>query len=344
MDWVRAFFNSLLHGDKKTKQYLGGIVASFVAFLFFLVLAFFSMPVLNGILSGVGLLTGILLVTNVRFYIAEMKEEEEKEAAREEFLRKKGLVYYNNHKDVSMHTASYVNSYVKLYTKKKIKKLMYAYKVKKENLPVIIDEWKSEKLFNVPAFIWKDKNFLYFLVLDEETKMMKIDRNDLSIIRIKKDVAAIKEDDDLWDSHSLIGKVFNELKTPCYKDEDGTYLKKQYLIGDDIYFRKASIKNVRELLELDIEIDNKKYLTAYYNDYFRNVYKLLLLQKEGLIEEAEYDEKVRYELQGMAESKMKLNVFHEYLAQMLMEGILAKEYGEYALKIRKNLRIKVNND
>ncbi|MBP3568294.1 MAG: hypothetical protein J6K04_03920, partial [Lachnospiraceae bacterium] len=224
------------------------------------------------------------------------------------------------------------------YDEKKIKKLMVAYKVKKHHVTIMIDSCQAERIVQSPAYMWKDSTYLYFLVLEEEPRLIKSPVRESDVIHIRRGLAArpLEEYKDM-NEPSLVSMIFGNLLPKYYKKESGPYRmdykKNLYSAAPGIWCTSTSVKNMLKLLPNNFVLDESKIESE--STYYQEIYIARLMYWDGVYSGQEYKEKVLETLKGLEDAVLSEGTVREYLNAMLMKGLIPREYAEYVLSKRK---------
>ncbi len=224
------------------------------------------------------------------------------------------------------------------YDEKKLKKIMVAYKVKKHHVPIMIDMCSAEKIVQSPAYLWNDASYLYFLVLEEEPRLIKTKRSASDAIHIRKGITARPmEEYPEMNEPSVINMIFGSLMPKYYKVETGPYRtefrKNLYSAAPGIWCTSASVKNLLKILPDRFVLDGGK--TEEESIYYQEIYNARLMFWDGITSAQEYKEKVLDILGGLIQAGISESTVKEYLNAMLMKGLIPREYAEYVISKRK---------
>ncbi len=224
------------------------------------------------------------------------------------------------------------------YDEKKLKKLMVAYKVKKHHVPVMIDVCQAERIVQSPAYMWNDANYLYFLVLAEEPRLIKSRLSDSDTIRIRRGITARPmEEYPEMNEPSVINMIFGSLLPKYYKVENGPYRteyrKNLYSAAKGIWCTSASVKNMIKILPERFALEDGK--TENESIYYQEIYIARIMFWDGIYSGQEYKEKVLEILSGLIRAEISEGTVMEYLNAMLMKGLIPREYAEYVISKRK---------
>ena len=351
--------NTLKHGDSRTRQKLMVMIGLLGLGLVLLLCALlFTNPVL-GLVAFAFLFADGLMVLNSSFQKKEItmkkinkeklqKVQEQKsrkntaEEPEEEETEQPGALEWissekkERPKPEGVSEEAQTSRYVK-YTDSHLKKIMVAYKVKREHVLVLVDYCPSERISQCPAYAWKDREYLYFLLLKEEATMIKASLKELSGITIRRNVTARPniEYEELKEN-TLIGKLFGELVPSYYQVETELrrveHKKNMYEVAPGVWCTAASVRNLLKLLPAVFHLEGNKLEGE--SEYFKDIYCSRVLYYDTVYKGAEYKDKVIGTLTDMATANIADGTFHTYLARMVMQGLIPQEYADYAVSKR----------
>ncbi len=224
------------------------------------------------------------------------------------------------------------------YDEQKLKKIMVAYKVKKHHVPVMIDICQAEKIEQSPAYMWKDANYLYFLVLGETPRMIKSRISESDTIYIRRGVEARPmEEYPEMNEPSVVSMIFSGLLPKYYKKESSPYRmdyrKNLYSAAPGIWCTSGSVKNMLKLLPDHFVLEDGK--TDGESTYYQEIYIDRLMYWDGIHSGQEYKEKVLEILNELIRAELADSTVMEYLNAMLRKGLIPREYAEYVISKRK---------
>lgn len=224
------------------------------------------------------------------------------------------------------------------YNEKEIKKLLIAYKVKKHHVPVLIDLCAAEKIVRRPAYMWNDASFLYFLVLDQEPRLLKSRLSESDTVHIRRGMTARPMDEypELNDK-SVVSMIFGGLLPKYYTVETGPYRteyrKNMYSAAPGIWCSSGSVKNILKILPARFVLDESK------NDeesiFYQEIYIARVMFYDGIYSAQEYKEKVLDILGDLIRAEIAEGVVKEYLNSMMDKGLIPWEYADYVISKRK---------
>ena len=224
------------------------------------------------------------------------------------------------------------------YDEKQLKKLFVAYKVKKHHVPVMIDMCQAEKIVQSPAYMWNDANYLYFLVLEEEPRLIKSRLSDSAEIHIRRGMSArpMEEYPEL-NEPSVISMIFGALLPKYYKADNNPYRteyrKNLYSAAPGIWCTSASVKNMLKIIPNKFVLDNGTIEGE--SAYYQEIYIARIMFWDGIYTGQEYKEKVLEILAGLIRAEIADGIVMDYLNAMMLKGLIPREYAEYVINKRK---------
>ena len=305
--------NTLRYGDKRTKRTLFVLLGLAAGALFLGGLALLMENQVLFVLAGTGLLVDGLLFLNTSF----------------------------SGKSIAVPAAAGEPQQNPLlqYDAPRLKRLMVAYRVKREHVPILIDFCSAENIRYCPAYLWTDAAQIYILLLEREPRMLKYPISSVKELRIRVGVPAKPSAEyQTLKETSLVGKVFAPYLPKYYKREGAGYQvdirKNLYSIGEGLWCTPASAANIRRLLSAEPVLEESKINSDAYSPYFREIYVSRILYRDGVITAGEYKSKVQEVLESLAERAVSDEVFQNQLAQLVLGGLVPQEYADYAVTKR----------
>ena len=340
---LEKLINTLKYGSTKTKQK----IYTMLGFLVLGVGLFIASIVLSNLLFGIFAFAIIfvdgLILVNTSFEQKSVSikngEKVKKERKKEEDDTPGALEWVSSEKkekEEEKLEEQEENPLVQ-YDEKKLKKLFVKYKVKKEHVTILIDECRAEKIYECPAYMWKDKVYLYFLLLDKEARMIKFPCSEIGDIVVRRGVMArpAEEYKELQEN-AMIHMVFGSLLPKYYQNENSyrmEYKKNLYSVGSGIWCTSGSVSNMLKVLPKKFSLEDNKLDNV--NSYYREIYIARMLFFDGVLSPKQYKEKVLEILSALVKSDLSDETVKDYLSQMMMTGLLPKEYADFALSKRK---------
>lgn len=369
---MKKIINSLLYGNEQTKSYLMAIIILSILTIIFGILCVINLSFCFGVLCvGAGILDGIIL-NNITFenetYLLKRKAsiEKEKEERKIEKETKKEvnsiLTEQNDKKEeltedenldpelkrsekkkvstegqedipIDLKTEEEEEIPYKNYTKEKMKQIFYKYKIKEEHRKVMIDFCTPFRIKQCPAYVWRDRKNLYFLLLEEEPRKIEIALNKIDGIHYEKG-AVVKSslDYDKFKEPSFIGSIFVSYLPTYYekvKNERKHYCKNLYVITPELKVTNTSARSLFDILEADFLLQDKIMTSNRFDTYFKLAYKSNILLRDQVITPEEYKDKIRVLLTSISQGEMSEREYISLINQLEEYKLITKEYAKY---------------
>ena len=230
-------------------------------------------------------------------------------------------------------------SHIKKYNEKSIKKLMIKYKVKKEHRKVMIDGSKAFRIRQCPAYLWKNRKEVSFLLLEEEPRIIKIPIDRIREIGYKKMVEANPTSDyPEFMEPSLITKLFSEFlpqyKEGSYRGKMGAF-KNLYTVTPDICITNTSAKNLLDIIEVEFAVHDEVTNSRNFSEYYKTAYQTNILWKDGVISTSEYKNRVKRLLTHVAQEPISKQIYDDLLQQLVQHKLITNEYASYYRELKK---------
>lgn len=334
--------NTLKYGDRKTKGKLYLLFGILAAGVVVLLLALILSSMALGVLAFLALLVDGLVLMNTAFGTKEISMKQIKPSSGEKETEDKdipGALEWisseQTEKEKKEEEASVKNPLIS-YDEKKLKKVMYAYKVKREHVPIMIEYCQAEGISQCPAYAWRDSKYIYFLLLEQEARMIKAELSGIDGIHIRRGMTARPSTEYTnMQEKSLVSKLFSEYLPNYYQASDGRrieFKKNLYSAAPGVWCTASSVKNLLKLFHGHFILDNNN--VSDENDYYKEIYITRILFWDKVYTPSEYKEKVIATLRNLAEANISVDTFNEYLAEMLIKGLIPQEYADFAINRR----------
>lgn len=365
---MKKFINSLLYGSEQTKSYIIAIGILSVLTIVFGILCVLNLSFGFGILCvAAGVLDGIILQSITfedetlllkRKSVMEKEKEQKKaekatarsesrsegdgkEKTENEILEQEPSSNKNKKKlsveeaediPVETETEEEEGPY-KNYNKEKIEILLHKYKVKEEHKRVIVDFCAPFRIRQCPAYVWRDKKNLYFLLLEEEPRRIEIPLNTINGIHYERG-AVVKSslEYEEFKSHSFVGSVFLAYLPTYYekvKKEKRVYCKNLYVIAPELKVTNTSARNLFDVLEADFILEDAVMTSAKFDSYFKMAYKSNVLLHDRVITAEEYKDKIRMLLTSISKGEMSEASYIRLINQLEEYKLITEEYAKY---------------
>lgn len=349
---MNSILNTLKYGDNRTKRSLGTMLGIAGGALFCGLLGILLQNPVVAVIGAAVFLIDMIVLANTDFSKEKLtdktpkqkktgkKEKKEEQDKQEEEDTAGALDWMSEDKVMqrSKKEEPKVNPLLQ-YDEQKIKKLMVAYKVKKEHVAIMVDSCATERIQQCPAYAWKDATYLYFLFLEQEPKLLKCPLQDTSVIKVKVGVSAKPSNEyQNMKEKSLLGKLFSSYLPQYYRVETSGYKvdfrKNLYSVGKGVWCTAASMVNIFKILSAEVVLEESKINSDVYSIYFRDIYISRVLFRDAIITAQDYKKKVQDVLTTLSDADVSDEVFHSYLAQMVLGGLIPQEYADFAIAKR----------
>ena len=351
---IKKLWNTLKYGSSRTKRKIYLMLGILLIGMILAIAAFVFENVIFGLAAIVVILIDGLLLSNTSFEqkTVSVSKNHTEEGAKEKKEKKKadaeeegpGALEWissekkeKEEKEEAEESEEEKNPLVK-YSEKAIKKLFVKYKVKKHHVSVLIDSCTSERILQRPAYMWKDSSYIYFLVLDEEPRLLKSEFSKWDAIHIRRGVSARpKEEYSELDDKSVVGMIFGSMLPKYYTAESSPYRteyrKNMYSAAPGIWCTSGSVKNMLKILPPNFVLEDGRFDRE--SIYYQEIYIARVMFYDGIYTAQEYKEKVLEILSELIRAELSESTVKEYVNSMLMKGLIPKEYADYVISKRK---------
>lgn len=364
---LEKIINSLLFGSTKTKSYLWTMVLLVIGGI---------LLGAAGIITGtaplwifgivfLGLFVMIRQSVSIRELVEDGKEQTGKRRAKhfkknvsklsdememtkktgEELLKELNIEAFTKKNESDKNASNQKeneekeNNPIEKYDTKMVKYLMVKYKVKKEHRKVMIDFSKTFQIEQCPAYMWKDHSFLYFLLLEEEARVIRIPLEKIKYvgyIRLERANPSIEYKQ--FEEKSLVTELFSEY-LPQYKEgshngRQGIY-KNLYMIAPDISFTNTSARNLLEYLGVDFMPKDEIMQSELRSEYYKKAYKNSILWRDGVISTEEYKNEIKKLMKFLVSENISREAYMDLLNQLVASKLITDEYATYYKELHK---------
>lgn len=365
------YFYLLFNGSKKTKWMIGGIflliIGSFAAF----VTGIFMKSFMVGATGFMLLIFGIVLLASISFERVEVKERQKKEEKQnknqvQEEVQRQQETHQQEIQDMPNEKKTEAElpmkelseeeqeqlrrrieeeeklAYLQSYDEKKLKKLLSKGGAKKGHELVMIDSWPKEKLRQCPAYLWRERDKLMFLVLLKEAKKISVSVDKIKKVYYEKGVDVnLDSDYQAYSGASLVGMIFAPV-LPGYYDQvqNGSPrpCKNLYVVDPGIKLTNTSAKGLYSILGFDFPLEDEISRSRKFDAYFIKAYHYQLLLRDNAMTMEEYRELLRAYMEKMSHTSMEFQELVEVLKRMMEYKVITKELADYCLDQYRTLQ------
>ncbi len=223
------------------------------------------------------------------------------------------------------------------YDKRKIKRTLYKYKVKRDHRLVLVDFSKKYMIKQCPAYIWvADKQF-NMLLLEEEPRHLAIPIGRIrEITYLKKQSANVDTDYPMFHRNNLLTTVFKPyLPDYTYNTvaSDKNSYKNLYGITGGIYFTNTSAKNLFDLLNVEFQVDDKVTTSSKVNVFFKDAYKANIMLRDNVIDANGYADSIANTLENMTKSTISYMEFKDTLSLMIKNKLITQDFASHYMEM-----------
>lgn len=336
----------MFYGSRKTKIYLWMIA----------IMGIISLGCFGAAIFGAGLNFAYIAFGGFVFTIAysqlgvfrDVNQELKKghtNSSMNKNLKERDFVFHNKQgKKKQEERECEDNNEYNQYTEKNIKKYLIAYKVKKQSFLAVVDSSEKYHIKTCPAYVWGDKKYLYFLLLEKKARTIAIPRTETASIHYEKGamVTDIEEYKKLKDSFFL-GSMFRNFIPEYYRtmvNGFSTFKKNLFIVASDIKVSAPSVRGIMKITNCRLELDDTQLDKKRFGGYFEEAYKTKLLLQEEVYDAEEYKIKIKEILIGLAEHEEQIDIFRNTIASMVKYHLISDEYAEYYMNYRYKLEKK----
>ncbi len=229
---------------------------------------------------------------------------------------------------------------VEVYDRKKIKKVMHRYKVKRDHRLILIDHSEKLHIRQTPAYFWLEGKAVHFLLIEEEPRHISIPRHKFSsIVYLKKQMANENADYAALKGKSILAELFRPY-LPDYSHstvvDDLSAYKNLYGIGD-VFVTNRSARALFDLLGLEFKVNDRVTMSNKANMFFKDAYKANILLRDNVIDANGYADQISNVLDDMAHSAISYAEFKDTLNLMTRNKLITQEFATYYMDVRNNL-------
>lgn len=321
---LKKWLNSLRSGEKGIFIYLVVIIVLFLAA---------AILFASGVASRSAWKTVTALgLIGINIYLLKHLSDEEIEKKPDISKEKKQKEEKSSEKEEEI-------SYENYNTNQQLQYVLLSHKVKKENKTVMIDLWEKYKVKQCPAYMWREKNKLCFLLLENKPRTIDISLNEIEKVVYEKGVLARPSLEYVSLRKSpLMNSVFSPF-LPSYYEESRNgitvFRKNLYVVSTGIKFTNGSIRAIFDLLDLDFEVKDNCTNSDRFNDYFKLIYKQNILFRDQVLEVSEFQNKIKKLLKDMADASINDEIFEETLELLVSYRLIPQEYREFFQQYRQ---------
>lgn len=314
---MRKYWNALRYGNAKTKRILISVILLFLLFIVGIILATKG-SVIWGLIAVFAIIMDIVLLQSVRFGEKEMIAEKTTKEKKKEIKNKEF-------------------SDIAEITEEDIKQLLIAYRVTTSHVQVMIDAYKKEGVKQSPAYMWKAKGYLNFLILENKPRNLAVPLSQVTKITYQQNVEInpLTEYEQMRQP-SVVNAMYQEF-LPVYKERMAGarhyYTKNLYMLEPGICITNTSMKNARQVLQVPIVFTG--LVDERYSRYYRSAYEMKILLLDQVLSSEEYKQQISGMLKQMADEEGEDQEYFDDLALMVRARLVTQEVARYFMEYRR---------
>ena len=230
---------------------------------------------------------------------------------------------------------------VMTYDRKKVKKTLHKFKVRREHRMIFVDHSEKLKANQTPAYIWVEKKEFHLLLIEQEPRHITIPLYQIkNITYLKKQPANEDIDYAAYKGSSVLADMFRPY-LPDYSHstvvDDLSAYKNLYGIGNDIYVTNRSASALFDLLGVEFQVDDRVTMSNKVNIYFKEAYKSNILLRDNVIDANGYADRISKTLDNLAHSTISYAEFKDTLNLMIRNKLITQEFASYYMGVRDEL-------
>lgn len=230
---------------------------------------------------------------------------------------------------------------VMTYDRKKVKKTLHKFKVRREHRMIFVDHSDKLQVKQTPAYIWVEKKEFHLLLIEQEPRHITIPLYQIkNITYLKKQPANEDIDYAAYKGSSVLADMFRSY-LPDYSHstvvDDLSVYKNLYGIGNDIYVTNRSASALFDLLGVEFQVDDRVTMSNKVNIYFKEAYKSNILLRDNVIDANGYADRISKTLDNLAHSTISYAEFKDTLNLMIRNKLITQEFASYYMGVRDDL-------
>lgn len=230
---------------------------------------------------------------------------------------------------------------VMTYDRKRVKKTLHKFKVRREHRMIFVDRSEKLKANQTPAYIWVEKKDFHLLLIEQEPRHITIPLYQIkNITYLKKQPANEDIDYVAYKGSSVLADMFRPY-LPDYSHstvvDDLSAYKNLYGIGNDIYVTNRSASALFDLLGVEFQVDDRVTMSNKVNIYFKEAYKSNILLRDNVIDANGYADRISKTLDNLAHSTISYAEFKDTLNLMIRNKLITQEFASYYMGVRDEL-------
>ncbi|MBR5967370.1 MAG: hypothetical protein IK001_02115 [Lachnospiraceae bacterium] len=233
------------------------------------------------------------------------------------------------------------NEQIANYTPVVYRQLLHRYKVKKDYIPIVIDESRKFDTARTPALCWMKKKIVYFLLMEGNERVESMPLDKFLYVTYKSEVKEenldaynrIRNDMGVYEQFEDVMPTFNS-----FTNRMGitNYTKNQYVLGGTVAVTPRSMRALRAKYRFNMHIYDSLNIEGEHSIYFKRAFEARLLWIDQVIGQQEYQNVIGAILQQMVDDpSMSRYDCLDALEQMVHNRLITDEYADYYMQQRQ---------
>ena len=233
------------------------------------------------------------------------------------------------------------NEQVGKYTPVVLRKMIHRYKVKRDYIPIIIDDSQKFDTARTPALCWVRRKNVYFLLMEGNERVETMPLALFGHVTYKRDVkenniaaySRIKDDMGVYERFEEVMPTFN---SPQNRLGISSYTKNQYILGGTVAVTPRSMRALRSKYKFDMKLFDSLGIEGEHSIYFKRAYEARVLWTDQVIGQQEYQNMIGAILQQMVDDReIGRYDFLDDLEKMIENRLITSEYADYYMQLRQ---------
>ncbi len=232
------------------------------------------------------------------------------------------------------------NELVGKYTPVVFKSILHHYKVKRDYIPIIIDDSRKFDTAKTPALCWVKRKKVFFLLMEGNERVENMPLDLFLQVTYKREVkennlaaySKIKDDMGIYEKFEDVMPTFNAVQSRLGVS---SYTKNQYVLGGTVAVTPRSMRALRSKYHFDMKLFDSMGISGEHSIYFKRAVEARVLWTDQVIGQQEYQNMIGAILQQMVDDR---NIgrydFLDDLEKMVENRLITSEYADYYMQQR----------
>ncbi len=232
------------------------------------------------------------------------------------------------------------NEFVGKYTPVVFKTILHHYKVKRDYIPIIIDDSRKFDTAKTPTLCWVKRKKVFFLLMEGNERVENMPLDLFLQVTYKRDVketnlsaySKIKDDMGIYEKFEDVMPTFNSVQSRLGVS---SYTKNQYVLGGTVAVTPRSMRALRSKYHFDMKLFDSMGISGEHSIYFKRAVEARVLWTDQVIGQQEYQNMIGAILQQMVDDRtLGRYDFLDDLEKMVENRLITSEYADYYMQQR----------